>query len=509
MVIQPPSNAVPLLEMRGIIKSFGGVKALRDGNLRIHQGEVLGLVGQNGAGKSTILRVLDGQIPHGQFAGTYLLGGAEAQFSSPHEARKAGIAIVPQETSVLETLSVAENVCLAAHRQVLVSTASMYKQAQEFFDRWGFPLNARTLTSRLSTSERQLVMIARALFEDPKILILDEPTSSLTPSEVEVMFGVLRTLKANGLATVFVSHRLDEVLDICDRVTVFRDGLTTADEPVASLTLDRLISLMIGRQLGDLFPASRGTVMPQEVLRVSDLIVNSPNDRRRRLVDGVSISVKAGEIVGIGGLVGSGRTEVLKAIFGALPVAAGTVEVLGRTIDRRTPRLLLAAGVALVPEDRKGEGLLFNLGVRPNVTLAEIGKFGRVFIRGRAESRRVAAVIDEFGIVTASTDALVGTLSGGNQQKVLLARSLERKPKVVLLDEPTVGVDVGAKSEIYRLIAELAKAGTSVLLVSSESAELLGLCDRVYVMRKGLVVDEFPREVATEHRLLSSAVGDK
>lgn len=495
-----------LLRMEGIEKTFGGVRALRGATVGVGRGTIHGLVGENGAGKSTLLKILDGQYPHGTFSGTITLDGQPIELHSPQDARAHGIAIVPQETHVIESLTVGENICLAAHAGAAVSVREFWRTAGEFLERLGIPLNPRDEISWLSASQRQLVMIARALFQEPSLLILDEPTSALTKEESVRLFDLLGRLREQGMTSVFVSHRIDEVVELCDAVTVMRDGMSVAEISRDQMQPQTIIRHMIGKELTELFPVRTAARSTEPMLEVSSLSVRNPNRRHLYGVREVSLTAHAGEIVGIGGLVGSGRSELLRAIYGDLPIDSGTVLLKGEAFTPRRPRDAINSGVGFVTEDRKKEGLAFNLSVRENLTLSDLVRYGSIMVRRRQESTTVAEQLERFSVVTETMDSAIGTLSGGNQQKVLLARSLQLQPNLLLLDEPTVGVDIGAKREIYRLIGQLADQGIAVVVVSSESTELLGLCDRILVLRNGEVVDRFDRSEATEKRLMSAAM---
>ena len=496
------------LELVGITKRFGGVRALNEATLRVEAGTVHGLIGENGAGKSTLMKVLDGYYPHGSYKGVLRVDGEEVRLASPGDAVRLGIAIVPQETSVVETLSVGENITLGAGGpRLVVSPAKQEQLAAAFLAERGIPLDAHAPAGSLSSSRKQLVMIARALYRRPRVLILDEPTSSLTRDEANRLFELLRTLREQGQTSIFISHRLDKVMDVCDRVSILRDGALVTEYEREALDPNRLIEGMIGRRLTDLYPPRPAlAAAAPEALRVHGLVVPDAERPGVKAVDGVSFAVRCGEVMGIGGLVGSGRSEVLNAIYGSLPRSAGEILLDGKPFTARTPAQAMAQGVGLLVEDRKQSGLLFNLGVRQNLTLSFLRQIERLFVQSRRERQLVDEAIRDFHIMAPSASAPVGTLSGGNQQKVLLARALLPGPKVLLLDEPTVGVDVGAKAEIYRLIAALAERGVAIVVVSSEFAELLALSHRVLVMRDGRVSGECDAAVTDEPQLLAMAM---
>ncbi|HST39068.1 MAG TPA: sugar ABC transporter ATP-binding protein [Conexibacter sp.] len=500
----------PALELESITKRFGGVTALSDATVRVRRGEVHGLVGENGAGKSTLLKILDGQHPHGSYEGVVRVDGEVVELGAPQDARRLGIAIVPQETSVVETLSVGENICFGEGGGPLADVRAMERHAAAIIERLALRLDARTKVARLSSSQKQLVMIARALYREPRVLILDEPTSALTAEETARLFALVRQLRDGGLTCIFVSHRLDEVSELCDRVSILRDGRVVDELARADFDVERIIGSMIGRRLTDLYPERSGAAAADAerpaALTVEQLSIRHPEHPGDFVVRDVSFTVAAGEVLGVGGLVGSGRSELLGAIYGRLPLAAGRVLLDGEELNVSSPREALAAGIGLVTEDRKRDGLLFNLGLRENVTLAYLRSLGSVVIDRGRERAMAQQAVRQFSIVTRSVETPVGQLSGGNQQKVMLARALERGPRVLLLDEPTVGVDVGAKAEIYRLIRALADAGVAVVVVSSESAELLGICDRFVVLRDGAVRDRFGLSEASEERLMTAAM---
>ena len=495
------------LEMERISKSFGGVHALTGVSVRARRGEVLALVGENGAGKSTLMRILDGVYPAGAFDGEIRLDGRPVRFRSPHDARAQGIGFVPQEINVIEGLTVAENV-FVGHLTLsspVVCYSELFPRTQRFLDERGIRLEARRLVSTLTSSQRQLVMIARALSTDPSVLILDEPTSSLTHDEVENLFRIVRGLRERDLTCVYITHKLDEVATIADRCTVMRDGTVTAEFERAAFDRDEIVTAMVGRRIENLYPTRSTPVGEEEALRVECLTVPHPRIARRNMVEGVSFAVKRGEILGIAGLVGSGRSEVLNALFGRLP-HTGLVTVNGKPAALRSPRDAKRLGLGLLTEERKQEGLLFNLAVRENVTVASLGEVSRLgLLNRRVESRSAGAYVKQLAIRTPALDTMVSDLSGGNQQKVLLARALMAHPAVLLLDEPTKGVDVGARFDIYEIMLRMVADGVAIVMVSSDLPELLAMCDRFIVLAGGRVTDAFPKSEADERRVMLAA----
>lgn len=491
----------PLVEMRGISKAFPGVQALASVDLQLWAGRVHVLVGENGAGKSTLINVLAGVYEPD--AGTILLRGRSARFRDPIAAQRAGIGVVHQEQKLVPALSVAENVFLGRlpHRGWVVDWRDLYQRANAIFDRLGVSLPVRERVRRLSVAQRQFVQIAKALSLNAEILIFDEPTAVLTPGETARLFEVIRGLKTHGSAIVFISHRLLEVFEIGDEVTVLKDGRLVATRPIAEIP-DRatLVGLMVGR---DLRPPVRAQGGPagEELLRVEGL------SRDRVLVD-ISFTLHAGEILGIAGLVGSGRTELLRSIFGADPIERGRILVRKRPVLLRSPRKAIKAGLSFLTEDRRGSGLVLERSVRENVSLVELRRFARggVLLHWEREGRFVRRLVDRFRIKTLSIESLVKTLSGGNQQKVLLARWAGTESLIFLFDEPTRGIDVGAKEDIYQLMEELRAQGAGILMVSSDLPEVLRMSDRILVMNEGRISAEFRREEATEQRVMEHAV---
>jgi ABC-type sugar transport system ATPase subunit len=500
----PSSPSAPLLVGEGLHKRYGGVHALRGARLEVHAGEVHALVGENGSGKSTLLKILSGQIQPD--AGAITLGGRPAGFRSAADALRGGIATVTQETTLAPELSVAENVFLGhrmAKRGPAIDWRATRRRALAALERLGLDVDPSMPVRRLRPDQQQLVEIARALSIDARVLILDEPTSSLTDDEVESLFGLVRKLREEGVATIFVSHRLKEVFDLVDRVTVLRDGHTVGEAPVAELDRPKLIQLMVGRALEEIEPPAAQERAGGAALRVRGLTL--PHG----FAD-VDLDVAPGEIVGLAGLIGAGRSELLEALFGLRRPAGGTVEVSGREVAFRSPRQSIRGGVAFVPADRKLQGLVLDMSVRENLVMASTSRLLRA--RRPTARRELPVVRSAFAgmrIRAHSSRVPVATLSGGNQQKVVLGKWLATEPRVLMLDEPTRGVDVGAKSEIYRLLFDAAEQGVGILVSSSENPELLTLCDRVLVMFRGRVAAELARDEASEARIAHFAGGHR
>jgi ABC-type sugar transport system ATPase subunit len=479
-----------MLTFRGITKSFGGVRALREVGFDVAPGEVHALVGANGAGKSTLLKILTGV--HAADAGEILLDGAPLRVRSPHEAHERGIGLVPQETTLCDNLSIAENVWLGRFRWL--RPGALAAATRRALRPLGLDFDPLLPVGRLSVARKQLVQIVRALVFEPKILALDEPTASLSEGEVQTLFGILRGLRARGVTLFFVSHRLKEVQAIADRATVLRDGsfVATVD---AKAPREELVRLMAGRDVAAGRPA--GAAGAEEALAVRAL-----SGKGFREADFV---LRRGEVLGLFGLVGAGRTELARALFGIDPARSGEIRIEGRPAAIGSPREAIALGIGLVPEDRKLQGLVLKLTVRENVTLASVGSIARGgWIPAAAEEAVAAAHVGRLGIRCRGTDQGVSELSGGNQQKVVLARWLETRPGILILDEPTKGVDVAAKAEIQGVVRELVRQGTAVLLISSEIEEVRELADRILVFRAGVVSGEFPPS-ASDAELMAAA----
>ncbi|MFJ5876674.1 sugar ABC transporter ATP-binding protein [Streptomyces sp. NPDC093088] len=502
----PSGTAPTVLEARGVGKRFPGVVALDDVSFTLRAGETHALVGENGAGKSTLIKVLTGV--HRPDGGELLLSGRPVRFARPAEAQEAGISTIYQEVNLVPLMSVARNIFLGRepkNRLGLIDFARMHAEAAELLGGFGVAVDPRRPLNTLGIGTQQMVALARAVSVEAHVVVMDEPTSSLEPREVETLFRVIDDLRRRDIAVVYVSHRMDELYRICDRVTVLRDGRHIHTGPLAALDRVRLVSMMLGREISEVrrhgvtgFGAEGHDITREPVLTATGLT-------RRHQLDDVSLALRPGEVLGLGGLLGSGRSETAKALAGALPLDGGEVRVGGTPLGRLSSARAIRAGISLLPEDRKAEGIVPGLSVRENIVLAALPRLSRAGVVSRARQDRVVEIfMKRLRIKASSPEQKVGELSGGNQQKVLLARWLCLEPKVLLLDEPTRGIDVGAKAEVQALIDELAQEGLAVLLISSDIEELVEGADRIVVLRNGAAAGELVGENVSEEALLAA-----
>ncbi|GIV76917.1 sugar ABC transporter ATP-binding protein [Litorilinea aerophila] len=492
----------PLLRMVEITKTFPGVRALDRVTFEVYPGEVHGLVGENGAGKSTLMKILSGALQPD--SGTIELQGRPVSVPTPRAAQLLGIGLIHQELAVLPELSVAENVFLGREptgRLGLIDWPRLYRQTRELLERMGVDLDPRTRVGDLPIAQQQMVEIAKALSLDAEILVMDEPTSALTERETEILFRLIQGLRSQGVTIIYISHRMEEIFAICDRVTVLRDGQHIASRAIQELTPEEIVRLMVGRSITEMYPPPGQGSGPVR-LEVREV-------RRAPRLRGVTLTLRSGEIVGLAGLVGSGRSDLARAIFGADPIDGGEIRVNGTAVALRGPAEAMALGMGFIPEDRKTQGLFLNMDVRQNTVIARLKELSRLlgfidFRRARAEAQHF---VEELNIRTPNLEQQVRNLSGGNQQKVIIARWMARRPAILILDEPTRGIDVGAKAEIHNLMRRLADQGMAILMISSELPEVLGVSDRILVMREGRIVAEFSREEATQDRVMLYATG--
>ena len=504
------TTRTPLLEMRTITKAFPGVKALDGVSFDLYAGEIHALVGENGAGKSTLMKVLGGVYPYPQYGGEIFLDGQPRQFAGIRDAESARIAIIFQELSLIKELTIGENIFLGREprRFGVIRWQELYSRAQELLDMIHLPLDPRVQIGRLGIGQQQLVEIAKALSQEARILVLDEPTAALTDSEVETLFAILNKLRARGVGMIYISHKLHEVFQISDRITVLRDGRTVGTEATKALNEARVIAQMVGREVGDIFPTVDHEHGDQ-IFEVRHMTVEDSNIAGKKLVDDVTFGVRRGEVLGIAGLMGAGRSDLLMGVFGAhAGRVSGEIRIDGKAVNIGSPAEAIKLGIGFVTEDRKRFGLVIDQTVVNNMTLAALQKLSGKFITDDgAETAAGERAMKELRVKAKSLFTIVGTLSGGNQQKVVLAKWLLTNPRVLFLDEPTRGIDVGAKQEIYAQINRLAKTGIAIVLVSSELPEVLGLADRVLVLYEGRITGEFSRATATPENVMACATG--
>ncbi|MFD0710241.1 ribose ABC transporter ATP-binding protein RbsA [Photorhabdus akhurstii] len=491
----------PVLELKGISKSFPGVKALSGAALRVYSGKVMALVGENGAGKSTMIKVLTGIYTRD--TGTVYYLGKEVIFSGPRSSQEAGIGIIHQELNLIPQLTIAENIFLGrefVNKFGAIDWRKMYQEADRLLKKLNLNYSSHRLVAELSIGDQQMLEIAKVLSFKSKVIIMDEPTDALTDTETESLFSVIHELKSQGCGIVYISHRLKEIFEICDDVTVFRDGQFIGEKPVKELKEEALIEMMVGRKLEDQYPRLN---LPRGKKRLEVNQISGPG------VTNASFSLYSGEILGISGLMGAGRTELMKIIYGALPKTQGQITLDGTPIVIRNPQDGLACGIVYISEDRKRDGLVLGMSIKENMSLTALRYFSNRLggLNHKEEQSAVSDFIKLFSIKTPSMGQTIDLLSGGNQQKVAIARGLMTRPKVLILDEPTRGVDVGAKKEIYQLINQFKKEGLSIILISSEMPEVMGMSDRILVMCEGQISGEFFAEQVTQEVLMAAAVG--
>ncbi|HEX8707622.1 MAG TPA: ATP-binding cassette domain-containing protein [Pyrinomonadaceae bacterium] len=500
----------PLLEMREITKSFPGVRALDGVSFDLRAGELHALVGENGAGKSTLMKVLGGVYPYPQYGGEVRIAGQLRRFTGVRDAEQAQIAVIFQELSLVKEMTVGENIFLGREprRLGVVRWDELYSRARRLLEDLRLDIDPRTPVGQLGIGQQQLVEIAKALSQEARILVLDEPTAALTETEVETLFGILNRLRERGVGMIYISHKLDEVFRMADRITVLRDGRTVGTEAASALDERRVIARMVGREVGDIFPRAeheRG----EQVFEARGVTVEDPNIKGKLLVNNVSFGVRRGEVLGIAGLMGAGRSDLLMAIFGAhAGRTSGELLVEGKPVRISRPADAIRHGIGFVTEDRKRFGLILDQTILNNMTMAGLARLsGRFVTNIDAETMAGERSMRELRVKAPSVLTVAGTLSGGNQQKVVLAKWLLTNPRVLFLDEPTRGIDVGAKQEIYAQINRLARDGLAIVLVSSELPEVLGLSDRVLVLHEGRITGEFTRAEATPETVMSCATG--
>lgn len=499
--IMPNPTAQPILHMKGITKTFPGVRALDDVSIKVLPGEVHGIVGENGAGKTTLMKILTGVYQAD--AGQIEFKGHPVHIPNPRAAQLLGISIIHQELAVLPEMSVAENIFLGREPVGALNAirwTELYRQTEALLRRLGIELSPRLQVGQLTIAQQQMVEIAKALSLNADLLVMDEPTSALTERETEILFKLIAQLKSQNVTIIYISHRMEEIFRICDQVTVMRDGQHVATKPIGELTPEEVVRLMVGRRITDIYPPpgkGRGA-----------LKLEARDFHRPPRIKNINLRLYTGEILGLAGLVGSGRTDLARAIFGVDPVERGELWIDGKPVQIRSPQDAMNLGIGLVPEDRKSQGLFSAMTVRQNVVIARLKELARLgFVDYRKARDETQRFVEELDIRTPTIEQLVHNLSGGNQQKVIIARWLGRSPSILILDEPTRGIDVGAKAEIHALMRRLADNGMAIMMISSDLPEVLGVSDRILVMREGEIVAEFDRDKATQDQIMWYATG--
>ena len=489
------------IEMRGIDKSFGGNAVLKEAGFLLDHGEIHALMGENGAGKSTLMKILTGVYT--KDAGQVIVDGQEVCYKNPQEAEKAGIVFIHQELNVLFDLTVEENMFLGKEihgRFGVCDKKAMRAEVRKILDRLGVSIDPQQRMSELSVGQQQMIEIAKAVLVDAKVIIMDEPTAALTQSETEVLFQVVRSLKEKGVSIVYISHRMEEIFELCDRITVLRDGSYIDTKRIQDTDMNDVVKMMIGREIGERYPLREASI-GEVVFKVEGLTCPG-------VFKDVSFEVHAGEVLGVSGLMGAGRTEIMQAIFGNMPHVTGKLFLNGEEIHNHNPGQAMKNGIGFITEDRKTEGLMLEESIRKNISLANLGRISRRGVLRKKEERElVQKGIEELHIKCFGPEHECGRLSGGNQQKVVFAKWIYTDPKVLILDEPTRGVDIGAKKEIYNIINDLAAKGVAIIMVSSELPEVLGMADRIMVVREGLVRGILSKEEADQENIMILATG--
>lgn len=489
------------IEMSGIMKSFGGNTVLNNAGFQLKSGEVHALMGENGAGKSTLMKILTGVYT--KDGGTILVDGREVEYKSAKEAENAGIVFIHQELNVLFDLTVEENMFLGKeikNKFGVCKTKEMRTKVKEILDRLGVQISPTERMDRLSVGQQQMIEIAKALMVDAKVLIMDEPTAALTQRETEVLFEVIQSLREKGVSIVYISHRMEEIFELCDRITILRDGVYIGTENIAEITMNDVVKMMIGREIGERYPV-RDCKIGKTMFEVQNLTLENT-------FENISFSVKEGEILGVSGLMGAGRTEIMNSIFGSLPYTSGKILIDGKELKKISPSVAMKHGIGFITEDRKVEGLLLDKDIKTNIALANLSRISKNgVLQKKKEKELVQNGIKELNIKCFNANHICEKLSGGNQQKVVFAKWVYTNPKLLILDEPTRGVDIGAKKEIYQIMNDLAKKGVAIIMVSSELPEILGMSDRVLVIHEGKVGGILKKEEASEEKIMTLATG--
>lgn len=499
-----------ILEMRNITKEFPGVRALNNVNFKVRPGEIHALCGENGAGKSTLMKILSGVYSYGTYDGAIIINGEEQRFNNIASSEAAGIAIINQELTLVKQLTVGENIFLGnePNKHGVINWHQLYYESKKWMAAVKLDINPQTKVANLGVGHQQMVEIAKALSKKAKILILDEPSAALTENEVDTLMDILRTLKNNGVTCIYISHKINEIFEIADTVTVLRDGETIATKPIDQTTENEIIAMMVGRELSNRFPRINHET-GEVIFEVKNYNVFDPDNPQRKLVDNVSFSVRRGEILGIAGLMGAGRTELMSSIFGGFPGESyGEVYINGQKVEIKSPLDAINNGLAMVTEDRKRYGLVLIHDVKKNLTLANLKKYCKSgVINANEEIHDSEKIVNTLSIKTPSLETKVNNLSGGNQQKVVVGKWLLTQPLILIMDEPTRGIDVGAKYEIYSIMNELKKQGVAIIMISSELPEILGMSDRILVIHEGKINGEFKHDEASQEKIMLAATG--
>lgn len=504
-------NRQKVLELKNISKSFGKVTVFQNINLDLYKGEILALVGENGAGKSTMMNVLGGIYKAGEYEGEIVVEGNKCEFQSANDSKQAGIEMIHQEISLHTELTVAENVFMGNWKESkgLVKWKTLYEETQKYLDMVHLDIHPKTMVYNLSTSQQQLLSIAKALVGNPRILLFDEPTSALTESDADNLMEIIRRLSKNGISCIYISHRLEEVFALADRIAVLRDGNLISVRAKEEVNIDAVIEDMVGRKMDEMYPKKQ-VAIGDVCMQVENITVAHPYIKNKNVVEEVSFEVAAGEILGFSGLVGSGRSETMNAIFGSLKKATGTVILEGRELSIHSQKDAIEQGIGLVTEDRKKSGIIAPMCLRENMTISSLKTISRHGLLHKHKEKKLAQeYYDKLSVKAGGIEDNIMNLSGGNQQKIVLSKWLMKDIKVLILDEPTRGVDVGAKVEIYNIITELARKGVAIIVVSSELPELLGMCDRIIVLGRGKVWGNIARKDFSQERIMRAATCQK
>ncbi|MBN1551316.1 sugar ABC transporter ATP-binding protein [bacterium] len=498
-----------LLQMQHVTKRFPGVLALSDVNIELYKGEILGICGENGAGKSTLMNVLSGSYPHGEYDGEILIDNQEVIFDSVASAQKHGIEMVYQEMNMILDVSIAENMFVGKlpGRREWVNYRALYRETNKQLEKIQLKLDPRMSVRSLNSGQMQLISLMRACVKKPRILVLDEPTSALTNTEVDILMNVLDDLRKSGVSCIYISHKLDEIYRICDRVTVMRDGGVVGNHAIGSVDQDELIEEMVGRKVENLYPKKEQHI-GEEILRIENLSVPHPNIKGKKIVNNLSLCLNKGEILGIGGLVGSGRSEMLGAIFGQITHGVEKdVFIEGKKVKIDSPLDAIKLGIGFLTEERKRNGIIWMLSVRENMTLPSLRELpGKLFVNQKVEKHKTNAMMKQLKIKAPTVETLILNLSGGNQQKVILGKWLMKNPKILFMDEPTRGIDVGTKAAFYEIMGTLVQSGVSIIMVSSDMPELISMSDRCLVLCDGTITAELHKGDITETNVMRNCI---